>query len=45
MYMNLSFVDDGASIGFGTKIWHFCHISGGCEIGDKTSIGQKCVYC
>ena len=36
-----SFVDDGASIGFGTKIWHFCHISGGCEIGDKTSIGQN----
>jgi len=28
-----SYVDDGARIGEGTKIWHFCHISGDCEIG------------
>ncbi|ABW28613.1 acyltransferase [Acaryochloris marina] len=32
-----SYVDEGAKIGTGTKIWHFCHIYG------KTLIGQNCV--
>lgn len=36
-----AYVDEGAIIGNGTKIWHFCHISGGSEIGEKCSLGQN----
>ena len=36
-----SYVDDGAVIGPGTKIWHFCHILSGTVIGDNCSIGQN----
>jgi UDP-2-acetamido-3-amino-2,3-dideoxy-glucuronate N-acetyltransferase len=36
-----SFVDEGAEIGCGTKIWHFCHIMSGAKIGKKCSIGQN----
>ena len=36
-----SYVDEGAQIGDGTKIWHFCHIMGGAKIGKKCSIGQN----
>lgn len=36
-----SFVDDGASIGEGTKIWHFCHIQPGAVVGKKCSLGQN----
>jgi UDP-2-acetamido-3-amino-2,3-dideoxy-glucuronate N-acetyltransferase len=36
-----SYVDDGAEIGEGTKIWHFCHIMGGAKIGRNCSIGQN----
>lgn len=35
-------VDDGAVIGEGTKIWHFCHISGGAIIGRDCILGQGC---
>jgi UDP-2-acetamido-3-amino-2,3-dideoxy-glucuronate N-acetyltransferase len=38
-----SFVDDGAEIGAGTKIWHFCHVMAGARIGAGCSIGQNCV--
>ena len=34
-------VDDGASIGEGTRIWHFCHVSSGAAIGRKVSLGQN----
>lgn len=34
-------VDDGAEIGNGTKVWHFCHIGGGSKIGENCSIGQN----
>ena len=34
-------VDDGASIGAGTKVWHFCHICAEAEIGAKCSLGQN----
>ena len=37
-----SIVDDGARIGEGTKIWHFCHISAGATIGARCSFGQNC---
>ena len=36
-----SYVDDGATIGSGTKIWHFCHIQSGAVIGDNCSLGQN----
>ncbi|MGC8744979.1 MAG: Gfo/Idh/MocA family oxidoreductase [Verrucomicrobiia bacterium] len=34
-------VDDGAVIGKGTKIWHFCHIMPGAIIGEKCVLGQN----
>lgn len=35
-------IDEGAVIGEGTKIWHFCHIFGGARIGKQCVIGQGC---
>jgi UDP-2-acetamido-3-amino-2,3-dideoxy-glucuronate N-acetyltransferase len=37
-----SYVDEGAEIGAGTKIWHFCHVLKGAKIGEKCSFGQNC---
>jgi UDP-2-acetamido-3-amino-2,3-dideoxy-glucuronate N-acetyltransferase len=34
-------VDEGASIGIGTKIWHFCHVSSRAIIGAGCSVGQN----
>lgn len=34
-------VDPGASIGKGTKIWHFSHIMSGARIGARCNIGQN----
>jgi UDP-2-acetamido-3-amino-2,3-dideoxy-glucuronate N-acetyltransferase len=36
-----SYVDDGAEIGAGTKIWHFCHIMPRARIGERCNIGQN----
>jgi len=36
-----AYVDDGAQIGAGTKIWHFCHIMPGAVIGESCSLGQN----
>ncbi len=36
-------IDDGCIIGKGTKIWHFSHIMGGAEIGERCNIGQNVV--
>jgi len=36
-----SYVDDGAKVGKGTKIWHFSHVLAGAEIGENVSIGQN----
>lgn len=36
-----SYVDGGAKIGDGTKIWHFCHVQSGAEIGCNCSLGQN----
>jgi UDP-2-acetamido-3-amino-2,3-dideoxy-glucuronate N-acetyltransferase len=36
-------VDDGCSIGEGTKIWHFSHIMTNCTIGERCNIGQNVV--
>jgi len=38
-----AYVDDGATIGEGTKIWHFCHIMPGAVIGKRCSLGQNVV--
>ena len=38
-----SFVDDGAVLGAGTKVWHFCHVMPGAVIGERCSLGQNVV--
>ena len=38
-----SFVDEGATVGAGTKIWHFCHVMPGAVIGERCSLGQNVV--
>lgn len=35
-------VDEPCTIGAGTKIWHFCHISRDAVIGERCSFGQNC---
>lgn len=37
-----SYIDDGVTIGKGTKIWHFCHIQSGAKIGNTCIFGQNC---
>jgi len=34
-------IDEGASIGSGTRIWHWVHVCGGAVIGKKCSLGQN----
>ena len=34
-------VDSGTTVGAGTKIWHFCHVTTGATIGEKCSLGQN----
>jgi UDP-2-acetamido-3-amino-2,3-dideoxy-glucuronate N-acetyltransferase len=36
-------IDDGCSIGKGTRIWHFSHIMTGSVIGENCNIGQNVV--
>ena len=36
-----SYIDEGAVIGDGTKIWYFCHIQSGAVIGKNCSLGQN----
>ena len=36
-----SYVDAGAQIGDGTRIWHFCHVLAGARIGRNCNIGQN----
>jgi UDP-2-acetamido-3-amino-2,3-dideoxy-glucuronate N-acetyltransferase len=38
-----AYVDDGAKIGAGTKVWHFCHVMPGAVIGERCSLGQNVV--
>lgn len=38
-----AYVDDGAVVGAGTKIWHFCHVMPGAVIGERSSLGQNVV--
>ena len=34
-------VDTGASIGPGTKIWHWAHVCAGASIGKDVTLGQN----
>jgi UDP-2-acetamido-3-amino-2,3-dideoxy-glucuronate N-acetyltransferase len=34
-------IDPGASIGAGTRIWHWVHVCGNAVIGEKCSLGQN----
>jgi len=38
-----SYVDAGAQVGAGTKIWHFCHVMSGAVIGERCNLGQNVV--
>ena len=38
-----AYVDDGAIVGDGTRIWHFCHVLPGAVIGDRCNLGQNVV--
>lgn len=38
-----AYVDDGVSIGTGSRVWHFCHLVKGAVIGERCSIGQNVV--
>ena len=38
-----SYVDDGAVVGKGTKIWHFSHVMPDAEIGEDCTLGQNVV--
>ncbi len=36
-------IDEGCSIGEGTKIWHFSHLMSGCKLGKNCNLGQNVV--
>lgn len=36
-------IDEGCTIGNGTKIWHFSHIMPNCTLGENCNIGQNVV--
>ena len=38
-----SYVDEGAVVGKGTKIWHFSHVMPGAVIGERCNLGQNVV--
>ena len=38
-----AYVDEGAQLGPGTKVWHFCHVMPGAVIGADCSLGQNTV--
>jgi UDP-2-acetamido-3-amino-2,3-dideoxy-glucuronate N-acetyltransferase len=38
-----AYLDEGAVVGAGTKIWHFCHVMPGAVIGERCNLGQNVV--
>ena len=34
-------VDEGATIGSGSRVWHFVHVCSGAKIGKGVSLGQN----
>lgn len=38
-----AFVDEGAEVGVGTKVWHFSHVCKGATVGEGCVLGQNVV--
>jgi UDP-2-acetamido-3-amino-2,3-dideoxy-glucuronate N-acetyltransferase len=36
-----AYVDEGSTLGEGTKIWHFCHVLSGTKVGRNVVVGQN----
>lgn len=36
-----AFVEPGADVGRGTRVWHFCHVMSGARIGEDCVLGQN----
>ena len=36
-------IDEGCTIGKGTKIWHFSHVMSNCTLGENCNLGQNVV--
>ena len=36
-------IDEGCTIGKGTKIWHFTHVMSNCTLGENCNLGQNVV--
>ena len=36
-----SIIDNGAEVGKGTRIWHFCHLMPTCKVGENCILGQN----
>lgn len=36
-----AYIDEGAVIGAGTRVWHFVHVMPGARIGERCSLGQN----
>ena len=36
-----AFIDEGAQLGEGSRVWHFVHVCGGAKIGKGVSLGQN----
>ena len=36
-----SIIDNGAEVGKGTRIWHFCHLMPTCKVGKNCILGQN----
>lgn len=34
-------IDQGAAIGSGTKVWHFCHVMADASVGNECILGQN----
>ena len=34
-------IDEGATIGRGSRVWHFCHLMAACTIGEECTLGQN----
>jgi UDP-2-acetamido-3-amino-2,3-dideoxy-glucuronate N-acetyltransferase len=37
-----AYVDEGAEIGEGSRVWHFCHVMSGARIGRNVVLSQNC---
>jgi len=40
---NTAVIDEGSTIGAGTRIWHFSHVMSGAIIGERCNLGQNVV--